>query len=247
VSPSTPTRTATPCSSGRRRGLLAGRRDPADFLLNISKILDVAARSGADAVHPGTASWLRTPSSPGGDRRRTDLIGPPRARSTPSATRSRPGTSPRRSAPRRSPATPNPVADAAEVVAFAEQLRPADRDQGGVRRWWPRHEGGPDHGRGAGAVRVRDPRGDQRLRSRRVLRRAVSGQAAARRDPVPGRCPRQRRGDLHPRLLTAAPLPEAVEEAPAPFLSAEQIETLYKSSKAILREAGYVGAGRASS
>jgi acetyl-CoA/propionyl-CoA carboxylase, biotin carboxylase, biotin carboxyl carrier protein len=34
-----------------------------------------------------------------------------------------------------------------------------------------------------------------------------------------------------------------VEEAPAPFLSAEQLETLYTSSKAILKEAGYVGAG----
>jgi acetyl-CoA/propionyl-CoA carboxylase biotin carboxyl carrier protein len=34
-----------------------------------------------------------------------------------------------------------------------------------------------------------------------------------------------------------------VEEAPAPFLSSEQMTTLYESSKAILREAGYVGAG----
>ena len=34
-----------------------------------------------------------------------------------------------------------------------------------------------------------------------------------------------------------------VEEAPAPFLSDEQIERLYSSSKAILKEAGYVGAG----
>ncbi|MEV0404802.1 biotin carboxylase N-terminal domain-containing protein [Actinoallomurus sp. NPDC050550] len=34
-----------------------------------------------------------------------------------------------------------------------------------------------------------------------------------------------------------------VEEAPAPFLSEEQLATLYSSSKAILREAGYVGAG----
>jgi acetyl-CoA/propionyl-CoA carboxylase biotin carboxyl carrier protein len=34
-----------------------------------------------------------------------------------------------------------------------------------------------------------------------------------------------------------------VEEAPAPFLSDEQLTTLYESSKAILREAGYVGAG----
>ena len=34
-----------------------------------------------------------------------------------------------------------------------------------------------------------------------------------------------------------------VEEAPAPFLSPEQMDTLYTSSKAILSEAGYVGAG----
>jgi acetyl-CoA/propionyl-CoA carboxylase biotin carboxyl carrier protein len=34
-----------------------------------------------------------------------------------------------------------------------------------------------------------------------------------------------------------------VEEAPAPFLSADQIDQLYTSSKAILREAQYVGAG----
>src|SRR5699024_7343684 len=34
-----------------------------------------------------------------------------------------------------------------------------------------------------------------------------------------------------------------VEEAPAPFLSEELIATLYESSKAILREAVYVGAG----
>ena len=34
-----------------------------------------------------------------------------------------------------------------------------------------------------------------------------------------------------------------VEEAPAPFLTDDQITALYESSKAILREAGYVGAG----
>ena len=34
-----------------------------------------------------------------------------------------------------------------------------------------------------------------------------------------------------------------VEEAPAPFLSQEQQERLYQSSKDILKEAGYVGAG----
>ncbi|NED56509.1 acetyl-/propionyl-CoA carboxylase subunit alpha, partial [Micromonospora aurantiaca] len=34
-----------------------------------------------------------------------------------------------------------------------------------------------------------------------------------------------------------------VEEAPAPYLSEAQLELLYSSSKAILKEAGYVGAG----
>ncbi len=34
-----------------------------------------------------------------------------------------------------------------------------------------------------------------------------------------------------------------VEEAPAPFLSADQVNQLYSSSKAIIKEAGYVGAG----
>ena len=34
-----------------------------------------------------------------------------------------------------------------------------------------------------------------------------------------------------------------VEEAPAPFLSQTQIDELYRSSKAIMKEAGYVGAG----
>ena len=34
-----------------------------------------------------------------------------------------------------------------------------------------------------------------------------------------------------------------VEEAPAPFLSKEQNEELYRASKAIMKEAGYVGAG----
>ena len=34
-----------------------------------------------------------------------------------------------------------------------------------------------------------------------------------------------------------------VEEAPAPFLTDDQVGRLYEASKAILREAGYVGAG----
>src|SRR5690606_5002896 len=36
---------------------------------------------------------------------------------------------------------------------------------------------------------------------------------------------------------------KVVEEAPAPFLTDDQVARLYESSKAILKEAGYVGAG----
>ena len=61
----------------------------------------------------------------------------------------------------------------------------------------------------AGAVRVGGARGGGGVRPRRVLRRALPGPAAARRDAVPGRPARQRRRGRHPGLLAAAPAPEA--------------------------------------
>ena len=55
----------------------------------------------------------------------------------------------------------------------------------------------------------RDPRGGRRVRPGRVLRRALPRPAPARRGAGPGRHARQRDRGRHPRLLAAAPPPEA--------------------------------------
>ena len=87
--------------------------------------------------------------------------------------------------------------------------RPAGRDQGGLRRRRPRAQGGP-HPRGdPGPARVGDPRGGRRVRPRRVLRRALPRPAPARRGAGARRPARQRHRGRHPRLLAAAPPPEA--------------------------------------
>ena len=124
------------------------------------------------------------------------------------------------------------------------RARPAGRHQGGLRRRRARAQGRP-HARGdPRAVRLGRPRGGRRLRPRRVLRRALPRPAAARRDPVPGRQPRQRRRGLHPRLLAAAPPPEARRggAGAVPDRRAARAE-LYARPRRSCARPGYVGAG----
>ena len=160
----------------------------AETYLVIDKLLSVARRSGADAVHPGygflaeNADFARAVIDAG-----LIWIGP----SPDAIERLGDKVSARHVAEKvgapLAPGTLNPVTDADEVLDVRRRGRPAGRHQGGVRRRRPRPQGRPHPRRGPRAVRVGHPRGDRRLRPRRVLRREVPRRAAPRRDPVPRR------------------------------------------------------------
>ncbi|HYJ48868.1 MAG TPA: biotin carboxylase N-terminal domain-containing protein [Microbacterium sp.] len=216
----------------------------ADTYLSVDKILSIARRSGADAVHPGygflaeNAGFARAVLDAGlvwigpspdaiealGDkvtaRHVAEKVGAPLA-----------------------PGTPGPVAGAPEVVAFAEEF--------GLPIAIKAAYGGG--GRGLKVAREFDEitemfesatreaitafgRGEcfveKYLDKPRHVETQCLADAAGNVVVVSTRdCSLQRR---HQKL---------VEEAPAPFLSDEQNRILYDASKAILREVGYVGAG----
>jgi acetyl-CoA/propionyl-CoA carboxylase biotin carboxyl carrier protein len=216
----------------------------AQTYLDIEKLLDVARRSGADAVHPGygflseNAHFAQAVIDAG-----LIWVGPP-----PSAIESLGDKVSARHIAERAGAplvagTPDPVAGADEVVAFAEQhglpiaikaafggggrgLKVA-REMGEVAEMFDSavREAVAAFGRGECFVeRYLD-------RPRHVETQCLADQhgnvvVVSTRD-----CSLQRR---HQKL---------VEEAPAPFLSDAQNAEIYAASKAILREAGYYGAG----
>ena len=192
-----------------------GGSTPGDTYLAVEKLLDVARRSGADAVHPGygflaeNASFAQAVIDAG-----LTWIGPsPEAiDSLGDKVKARHIASARERAP--GPRNPRAGRGRGRDRGLRDRARPAGGDQGGVRRRRARPEGRPHAGGDPRAVRVGDPRGRRGVRARRVLRRALPRQAAPRRDPVPGRPARQRRRGLHPRLLAAAPAPEAGRGGP---------------------------------
>ncbi|NLT30378.1 MAG: biotin/lipoyl-binding protein [Propionibacterium sp.] len=221
-----------------------GGSTPADSYLDVAKILDVAERSGADAVHPGygflaeNADFARAVEEAG-----LIWIGPP-----PHAIEQLGDKVAARHIAQKVgaplvPGTPDPVADADEVVAFAKE-----------------------HGLPI-AIKAAFGGGGRGLKVARELGEVAEMFESATREAIGafgrGECfveryldkPRhvetQCLADKHGNVVVVSTRDcslqrrhqKLVEEAPAPFLSDEQLDRLYSSSKAILKEAGYVGAG----
>jgi len=216
----------------------------AETYLVIDKLLSIARRSEADAVHPGygflaeNAEFARAVIDAG-----LIWIGPsPEAIEQLGDKVSARHIAEKVGAPL-APGTLNPVADAAEVLAFV--------DEHGLPVAIKAAFGGG--GRGLKVARTREEipelfesatreaiaafgRGEcfveKYLDKPRHVETQCLADAAGNVVVISTRdCSLQRR---HQKL---------VEEAPAPFLTDAQNEQLYTSSKAILREVGYVGAG----
>ncbi|NEA62442.1 biotin carboxylase N-terminal domain-containing protein [Streptomyces sp. SID12488] len=221
-----------------------GGDTPASSYLDFAKVLQAAKDSGADAIHPGygflseNADFAQAVIDAG-----LTWIGPP-----PQAIRDLGDKVAARHIAQRAGAplvagTPDPVTGADEVVAFAQQ-----------------------HGLPI-AIKAAFGGGGRGLKVARNLEEVPELYDSAVREAVAafgrGECfveryldkPRhvetQCLADSHGNVVVVSTRDcslqrrhqKLVEEAPAPFLSEAQVAELYASSKAILKEAGYVGAG----
>ncbi len=217
---------------------------PSDSYLDIAKLLAVAKRSGADAVHPGygflaeNADFARAVTDAG-----LTWIGPP-----PSAIEALGDKVKARHIAEKVgaplvPGTAEPVTGADEIIAFATE-----------------------HGLPI-AIKAAYGGGGRGLKVARELAEIPDLFESATREAVSafgrGECFVERYLD-RPRHVETQCLADAhgtvvvistrdcslqrrhqklVEEAPAPYLSPQQVDRLSTASKAILIEAGYVGAG----
>ena len=238
-----PDRDAPPARLADEAYALPGQT-AADTYLRIDKLLAVAERAGADAVHPGygflaeNADFAEAVTGAG-----LIWIGPP-----PAAIRALGDKVTARHLAMRAgaplvPGTPDPVSGPDQVVAFAEQ-----------------------HGLPV-AIKAAFGGGGRGLKVARTLAEIPAQFESATREAVAafgrGECFVERYLD-RPRHVEAQVLADRqgavvvmgtrdctlqrrhqklVEEAPAPFLSEQQRATIHASAKAICAEAGYVGAG----
>ena len=217
---------------------------PADSYLNIAKILDVAARSGADAVHPGygflaeNAEFAQAVIDAG-----LIWIGPPPSAIDSLGDKVKARHIAEKVGAPQVPGTPDPVANADEVVAFATEY--------GLPIAIKAAYGGG--GRGMKVARTMDEVPELfESATREAISAFGRGECFVERYlDKPRHVETQCLADAHGNVVVVSTrdcslqrrYQKLVEEAPAPFITPEQRDILYTSSKAILREAGYVGAG----
>ena len=217
---------------------------PAESYLDISKILKVAEESGADSVHPGygflaeNADFAQAVIDAG-----LIWIGPPPSAIENLGDKAKAKKIAQRANAPLAPGLEDPVKDADEIVAFAQE-----------------------HGLPV-AIKAVFGGGGRGLKVATTLEEIPELYESATREAVAafgrGEClvekflhhPRhvetQCLADQHGNVVVVSTRDcslqrrhqKLVEEAPAPFLTDDQLHRLYESSKAILKEAGYVGAG----
>jgi acetyl-CoA/propionyl-CoA carboxylase biotin carboxyl carrier protein len=212
--------------------------------LNIEKLIEVAKQSGANAVHPGYG-FLSENANFAQAVIDADLIwiGPP-----PAAIRALGDKVSARKIAAKAGAplvagTKDPVAGHEEVTAFAKEhgLPVAIKAA---------------HGGGGRGLKVAHTMEEIPELFASAVREAISGFGRGecfveRYLDKPRHVETQVLVDKHGHAVVVSTRDcslqrrhqKLVEEAPAPFLSQDQIDELYRSSKAIMKEAGYVGAG----
>jgi acetyl-CoA/propionyl-CoA carboxylase biotin carboxyl carrier protein len=221
-----------------------GGQTAAESYLDIDKLIKVAQQAEADAVHPGygflaeNAGFARAVIDAG-----LTWIGPPPEAIVALGDKVQARHIAQRVGAPLVPGTPDPVSGADEVVAFA-------REHGLPIAIKAAYGGG---GRG-----LKVARGIEEIPDlyESAVREAVGafgrGECFVERyldrpRHVETQCLADRHGNVVVVSTRDCSLQrrhqKLVEEAPAPFLTAEQTGLLYESSKAILKEAGYVGAG----
>jgi len=216
----------------------------ASTYLNIPRIIELAKQSGADAVHPGygflseNALFAQSVIDAG-----LIWIGPP-----PAAIKALGDKVSARKIAAKAGAplvagTADPVDNADEIIAFAKE-----------------------HGLPV-AIKAAHGGGGRGLKIAHTLEEIPEAFASAVREAIAGfgrgECFVERYLDKPRHVETQVLVDKSghavvvstrdcslqrrhqklVEEAPAPYLTEKQIEELYRSSKAIMKEAGYVGAG----